>query len=274
MRALEFITAPLATVDTEHRAYLAERPVGQLDWRALVILLSVPCLLTLREYCFSGSQCWQLIALLEPLAAGQPWLESALEIISRSEQRRLTELAYWSLGQVLCFLLLPALIVRGVLRESLNDYGLKLRGLLYCWWAYLGMFLVMLPFLLFMATTKEFQATYPFYQPHPSEPLWPRFFIWQMFYATQFVALEFFFRGYMIHGLKRQLGVYCILAMTIPYCMIHYGKPLPETLGSIGAGVILGFMSLKTRSIWLGAALHIAVAITMDVAALGNARSH
>ena len=34
------------------------------------------------------------------------------------------------------------------------------------------------------------------------------------------------------------------------------------------AGIVLGFMSLKTRSIWLGAALHIAVAVTMDLLAL------
>ena len=56
--------------------------------------------------------------------------------------------------------------------------------------------------------------------------------------------------------------------MTVPYCMIHFGKPMPETFGAIGAGVVLGFMSLKTRSIWLGAMLHVAVAWSMDAAAL------
>ena len=56
--------------------------------------------------------------------------------------------------------------------------------------------------------------------------------------------------------------------MAVPYCMIHYHKPMLGTLGAIAAGVILGYMSLRTRSIWLGAALHIAVAWTMDAAAL------
>ncbi|MCA9147548.1 MAG: CPBP family intramembrane metalloprotease, partial [Planctomycetales bacterium] len=82
------------------------------------------------------------------------------------------------------------------------------------------------------------------------------------------IALEFFFRGFMIHGTKRQFGPYCVLVMMVPYCMIHFTKPLPETFGAIIAGVVLGLMSLKTRSIWLGAALHIAVAWSMDVAAL------
>jgi membrane protease YdiL (CAAX protease family) len=84
----------------------------------------------------------------------------------------------------------------------------------------------------------------------------------------QFVSLEFFFRGFMLHGCRRRFGAYSIFAMTIPYCMIHYHKPLPETFSAIAAGVILGYMSLRTRSIWLGAALHIAVAWTMDAAAL------
>ena len=61
-----------------------------------------------------------------------------------------------------------------------------------------------------------------------------------------------------------RLGPYVIFVMTIPYCMIHFGKPIQETLGAIVAGILLGFMALKTRSIWLGAALHIAVAWTMD----------
>jgi membrane protease YdiL (CAAX protease family) len=56
----------------------------------------------------------------------------------------------------------------------------------------------------------------------------------------------------------------------VPYCMIHFAKPLPETFGAIIAGVVLGFMSLATRSIWMGALLHIAVALTMDLAALGR----
>ena len=56
--------------------------------------------------------------------------------------------------------------------------------------------------------------------------------------------------------------------MIIPYCMIHYGKPLPETLGAIGAGILLGTIAMRTRSIWGGVIIHVAVAVTMDVLAL------
>ena len=72
----------------------------------------------------------------------------------------------------------------------------------------------------------------------------------------------------MLHGNKKRFGFYSILVMTIPYCMIHFGKPLPETLAAIIAGVVLGVLSLKSNSIWLGVAIHFSVAITMDFCSL------
>jgi membrane protease YdiL (CAAX protease family) len=59
--------------------------------------------------------------------------------------------------------------------------------------------------------------------------------------------------------------------MIVPYNMIHYGKPMPEALVAIVGGLVLGSLSLKTRSIWWGAALHCAIAATMDLLALWHA---
>jgi membrane protease YdiL (CAAX protease family) len=72
----------------------------------------------------------------------------------------------------------------------------------------------------------------------------------------------------MVHGLKKRFGFYSIIIMTIPYCMIHFGKPMPETIAAIFAGLILGTFSMKSNSIWLGIAIHYSVAITMDLSAL------
>jgi membrane protease YdiL (CAAX protease family) len=52
--------------------------------------------------------------------------------------------------------------------------------------------------------------------------------------------------------------------------MIHYGKPMAETYGAIIAGVVLGTLAMRTRSIWGGVLVHCAVAISMDVLALGH----
>jgi membrane protease YdiL (CAAX protease family) len=50
--------------------------------------------------------------------------------------------------------------------------------------------------------------------------------------------------------------------------MIHFEKPIVETLAALGAGVILGTLAMRTRSIWLGFAIHVSVALTMDLLAL------
>ena len=56
--------------------------------------------------------------------------------------------------------------------------------------------------------------------------------------------------------------------MMVPYCMLHFHKPLAEALVSIIGAVALGFMSLRTRSIFLGTAIHLTVAWSMDLASL------
>ena len=99
--------------------------------------------------------------------------------------------------------------------------------------------------------------------------------IWELFYGLQFFALEFFFRGFMLHAWKDRLGYFSIFAMVIPYCMVHFQKPWPETLGAILAGTVLGTISLRTGTIWGGVFIHVAVAWSMDFAAIvQKARLH
>src|SRR5690606_8307604 len=91
---------------------------------------------------------------------------------------------------------------------------------------------------------------------------------WEMVYVAQFFALEFFFRGVMLFTLARRLGAQAIFVMTIPYTLIHFGKPLPETLGAIVTGIVFGTLALRTRSIFGGVIVHSAVGVSMDLFAL------
>jgi membrane protease YdiL (CAAX protease family) len=94
---------------------------------------------------------------------------------------------------------------------------------------------------------------------------------WWGLYALQFVALEFFFRGFLVHGLVPRFGWLAVPVMVVPYNMLHYGKPMPEALAAIVGGFVLGTLAIRTRSIWWGAALHISIAATMDLLALWHA---
>ena len=180
----------------------------------------------------------------------------------------MVRLIRWTVGNTTLYVVFPVLMIKCVLRRPLLDYGLRLKGALQGWQIYGLLFVLMLPFLYLASLQPSFQQYYPFYSLREDESLWPKFMVWEVLYALQFVALEFFFRGFILQGTRRRFGPYSILVMVVPYCMIHFGKPMPETFGAIGAGLILGFLSLKTRRIWLGAALHISVAWTMDALAL------
>jgi membrane protease YdiL (CAAX protease family) len=158
-----------------------------------------------------------------------------------------------------------------VLRERVRDYGLRVDGLGAHRGPYVTLLAVALPVVVAASFAHGFQSKYPFLDLAAGESLWPQMYVWWAFYFAQFAALEFFFRGFLVHGLAPRLGWMSIFVMVVPYNMLHYGKPMPEALAAIVGGVVLGTLSLKTRSIWWGVALHIAIATTMDLCALGHA---
>lgn len=177
----------------------------------------------------------------------------------------LLEKLVWCTGAAIAYVGVPAFVIRVVFRHRLADYGFTLRGLRGHLPLYLALALPVVALAFVGAATPLFQAKYPFYR----EPIGVLdLVIWELAYASQFASLEFFFRGFFIHGLKDVLGRHAIFAMVVPYTMIHFGKPFPETLGAIVAGSVLGLVSLRTRSIAGGVLVHVGVAWTMDLGSL------
>jgi membrane protease YdiL (CAAX protease family) len=113
-----------------------------------------------------------------------------------------------------------------------------------------------------------FAETYPFYQPADESWRWRNLLIYELMYGAQFVSVEFFFRGFFVLGLARAIGHRAVLVSMIPYAMIHVYKPLPEAFGAIAAGLVLGFLALRSRSIWGGVLVHVCVAWTADLVAV------
>ncbi len=252
---VDFVAAPVRALDEEQRSFLLSDRGRRVDYEVILTLLTAAVALTIQYYLFTERN---------PLA-------SMFRIASRDAE--LVRHGYWAIGQIIAFALIPLPVVILIFRRSPAEYGLKLRGITACWWVYLSMYLLMLPALIWASNNDRFLRTYPFYRLAENESLWPRLIAWEIVYAVQFIALEFFFRGFLLHGTKRRFGVYAIFVMMLPYCIIHFGKPMPETLGAIVAGIVLGFMSLKTGSIGMGAALHIAIAWTMDALAIWRVSS-
>jgi len=74
---------------------------------------------------------------------------------------------------------------------------------------------------------------------------WPEFLLkW----ALYMFAWEFLFRGYMLFGLEKSIGKGAIFVQTIPFVLLHIGKPFLETLACIPGGFIFGYIAYRTRS--------------------------
>ena len=177
----------------------------------------------------------------------------------------LLRVIFWSLGAFTFYVAIPGLVVRRVFGHRLRDYGLNARGFVRHLPLYLGLFLPVAALVFVVAGSADFQAKYPLFKEYGSTA---ELLVWEAFYALQFFSLEFFFRGFLIHGVKDRLGVLAVFAMVMPYVMIHFSKPLYETVGAIVAGSVLGLLSLSTRSIAGGVLIHVGIAWSMDLAAI------
>ncbi len=254
-------------LDLESDAARAEdRAAGRWDHHPLVALVTGAVCLVCMEYFGHGEHFDRLLSWIEPVRAFEDpttWAGRLRE----SEWLELAEFAYWSAWRVLGYLVVPLLVARVVLKERVRDQGLETRGLSEHAWIYaLGYVVVFLCVVLVARHDEDFRTYYPFYREAGRS--WLDFGAWEVLYAAQFFSLEIFFRGFWLRQMARPLGSHAIFAMMVPYCMIHIGKPFPETLAAIVAGIFLGTLAMKTRSIWSGFLIHVSVAISMDTAAL------
>ena len=170
-------------------------------------------------------------------------------------------------------LVVPVIVARRLLGLELRELGLWSPGGsgLWCLWpVYSALYLLLLPLLIAASQTTSFLARYPLCRElagaDGSLPV-ELVAVYALAYAMLFVSGEGLWRGILLFGAERDLGVCALPIMVLPYVTSHFGKPLPETVGAAVAGTVLGWLALKHRSIWLGVALHVAVAATMDLLA-------
>jgi hypothetical protein len=240
-----------------------------LDRRVLSILVTVPVVLTVLEYYGLPWHYTRFVQHSGRITGGRnPPFADWLGGLELPGPAGLQSYLWWGIACLLLMVVIPTLVAAAV-RASPRDIGLKLRGTGRDAWTYLSLYLIFFPVIWLVSTTKDFQHTYPFY-PRPGQELGTNFLIFEVIYCAQFFAIEYFFRGFIVLGLKPRIGIASVLVMIAPYCMIHYYKPFPEAMGAIGAGLVLGLLAWRTGTIVYGWFLHYAVALTMDLLALSQ----
>ena len=190
-----------------------------------------------------------------------------------ADQPELLQLTWWALWSMALYVV-PAVIYARVNRQSLRSYGLRLGTFRHEFW----IFALLIPAIAigawFASAQPRFQQTYPFLRGWPDGVApFSEMLMWWVLYAASFIALEFFFRGFMVSAGFRLVGWWAIPVMAAPYCLLHLDKPLPEMVTSLFGGLLLGVVALRTRSILAGVLAHVTLAIGTDIAVLAHGRS-
>ena len=174
--------------------------------------------------------------------------------------------AYQFLATFMLLFLLPLIIVKLVFKHKLKDYGLafgdKKYGLRFI---VITIPLIVTPIILLASFMPQVRAEYPLTKMVQNNA--SVFLLYEIIYIVfYYVGYEFFFRGYMLFGLKERFGsTYAILFQVIPSCLLHFNKPEAEFAGSIILGIVLGYLALRTRSILYPFIIHSYIGISTDL---------
>lgn len=169
---------------------------------------------------------------------------------------------WWYVGTAILLMGVPLIVWRVWLRRGLRGLGGRLSGSRAA--------LPLLPVSGAMAVVVVLIGFTPtFAQKYPlcdlARERWDVFIVYELFYGLYFLAWEFFFRGWMLSGLVGSFGAAATWIQAVPFALMHAGKPMPEALGSLPAGLFLGWIAWRSRSFLYGWIAHWGVAALLDL---------
>lgn len=93
-----------------------------------------------------------------------------------------------------------------------------------------------------------------------------RWAIWAAGYALYYAAYEGFYRGAVLAWAQPRLGATgANVLQTVLSTLVHAGKPLPELLAAIPAGLAFGTLRQRSGSLAPVIVLHLGIGLTLDL---------
>lgn len=256
------ILSALDNIDVEAPSYSMTKPQALRRVFAVLACVSV-CLLFMHYAKFSDNLQW----LLELVASWQQLPTNYYTVkLANTGYWNLYCYVWWTSILAIGYVLAPVLLIRLGFKARVRDFGWQLNEAPQHWRGYLMLLSPILVFIYLVSQGQDFVNHYPFYSEAGRS--WFDLLAWEFLYLTQFVCLEFFFRGFILNSLRPAIGANAVWVMCVPYLMIHFPKLWLEATGAILFGLFLGILALRSRSIWGGVVVHAGVAVTMDIAAL------
>ena len=168
---------------------------------------------------------------------------------------------------------LPSLALMG--RGEAND-GLSLgRWRFWVPWTAVLLAFMVIVIVEYAGGQSQFTTYYPMFRGEwpdwsPARDGYAFLVAFEVAQGFYFLAWEYFFRGWLLFRLEPRCGANAILWQTIPFVLMHLGKPGPELHSSLIAGLVLGWLAWRSRSFWPCFLLHWSAACTMDLVAVGH----
>jgi membrane protease YdiL (CAAX protease family) len=220
--------------------------ISELDKKIIIIFISVAILQTISWY-YTSRRFFRF---------------NLFDLLHYSEKVYLIEYFYWYLSDFITLFILPLLIIKFLLKEKISDYGLKAGDYKAGLSITLIFVVVMAFFIWLMSASKSFGYYYP--PLNLLKTSWGLFYLYLAGLFIYMIAWEFIWRGFMLFGLEEKFGYYSILIQMIPFLILHNGKPAVETFGAIIAGLALGILAFRTRSIFYCVITHFCVMFSIN----------
>ncbi len=164
------------------------------------------------------------------------------------------------------FGIVPALIVKLIFRERLADYGLQLGNVKR---TIIGV-LILTPITIYLGANSGNAESFLTVYPLNPACQWSGDVKWFVSHAFLYVLLyysayEFFFRGFLLHGLTPTCGaINALLIQTAVSTFFHFGHPDVEMWSALGGGLLWGFIAFRTRSIISSWIQHAGLGVALD----------
>jgi len=187
----------------------------------------------------------------------------------------INDLNYWKIiyhnfMAFILFFIIGLIYTKFVMKSSPKSFGLKIGngklGLIL-----IGISTLIIPLLaLSTVLDAEMTSTYPLID-FATYHNWWQIGLYFLSYICYYIGWEYLFRGIALNSSIEFISpITAILFTTLISALIHtsiggFGKPMIETFSAIPAGLIFGYISYKTNSIYYSLYMHILIGFLTDI---------
>lgn len=166
-----------------------------------------------------------------------------------------------TIGASVTMMLFPILIIKKIKNEEIKDFGFKLpENTVLAKKVTFWMILLTTIVLFIFSRNPDFREYYRI-----EEVVGWLFALEILISFLYFLSEEFFFRGFLLFGLKEHLGNKSIIVSNVVFALLHFMKPGSEIIFSFFYGIILSIISIRLNSFIPAAIIHFSIALILNL---------